>query len=240
VKSVKSPPSTTTCPQAPKTPSTFSQSLRGIPARLRAGYASLLTPHQLPGVLFLIVFLIATYLTPATALDPFTPGTSFVLYDLGLAVSKVYHEVYLPVTILLLIMSARVRRCKPSFFCLFWVVVLVTVIMQAIKLGTFHAFGLFPRPSGSDGGFPSGHTACNTAMAYLLTERYPKLALFWYGSAGLIGWSRWEVQAHYPYQVVAGAILGLTVATVLYPRFRPATGYNEGGGPENVRPDSCA
>ena len=67
-----------------------------------------------------------------------------------------------------------------------------------------------PRPYHPDqNGFPSGHTTFAFALAWLVTEKYPKLGPLWYAIAIAIGWSRVEVHAHYPYQVYAGAIFGI-------------------------------
>ncbi len=67
----------------------------------------------------------------------------------------------------------------------------------------------FPRPyHPNEPGFPSGHTVFAFALAWLITEKYPKLGPVWYAIAVVIGWSRIEVHAHYPYQVFAGAIIG--------------------------------
>lgn len=78
-----------------------------------------------------------------------------------------------------------------------------------------YGLGLLPRPTGGDGGFPSGHTAAHVCLAYLLTERFPKLAPLWWAWAGVMGWSRVEAGAHWAYQITAGALLGLAVAATL-------------------------
>jgi len=65
-----------------------------------------------------------------------------------------------------------------------------------------------PRPSGSPSGFPSGHTTFSFALAGLILAARPRLAPLWFLFAMGVGWSRVEVGAHYPYQVVVGAFLG--------------------------------
>jgi len=65
-----------------------------------------------------------------------------------------------------------------------------------------------PRPSGSPSGFPSGHTTFSFALAGLILSARPRLAPLWFLFAMGVGWSRVEVGAHYPYQVVVGAFLG--------------------------------
>ena len=70
----------------------------------------------------------------------------------------------------------------------------------------------WPRPDGDPTGFPSGHTTFAFALAWLLTQTHPKLAPLWYAVAVGIGWSRVEGGAHFPYQVLCGAVLGTLVA----------------------------
>ncbi len=82
-----------------------------------------------------------------------------------------------------------------------------TLLVQALKV-----FTQLTRPSGSPSGFPSGHTSFAFALSWLVLQARPRLAPFWFAFALGIGWSRVEVQAHYPYQVFMGAVMGLLVA----------------------------
>jgi membrane-associated phospholipid phosphatase len=65
------------------------------------------------------------------------------------------------------------------------------------------------------GGFPSGHTIGAFAMATVIAERYhqhrwvPWVA---YGLAGVVGFSRVSLQAHFPSDVFAGAVLGYALS----------------------------
>ena len=77
------------------------------------------------------------------------------------------------------------------------------------------------------GSLPSGHAATSAAGAfilwYLLGRGGPGLALL----AVAIGFSRVYVGVHYPLDVLAGALLGLTVglaAAALVRRLRPTSG----------------
>ena len=72
-----------------------------------------------------------------------------------------------------------------------------------------------PRPDGDPTGFPSGHTTFSFALAWLLTQTYPKMAPLWYAVAVGIGWSRVEGEAHFPYQVLCGAALGTLVGWLI-------------------------
>lgn len=60
-------------------------------------------------------------------------------------------------------------------------------------------------------GFPSAHTAFAFGLAWLLALRVPRLSLLWFGFAVAVGWSRVELQSHYPYQVLVGAVLGMAL-----------------------------
>lgn len=68
-----------------------------------------------------------------------------------------------------------------------------------------------PRPDGAPTGFPSGHTTFAFALAWLLSLACPRLRLLWYGVAVWIGWARMEGLAHFPYQVLWGAVLGTLI-----------------------------
>jgi membrane-associated phospholipid phosphatase len=68
-----------------------------------------------------------------------------------------------------------------------------------------------PRPDGDPTGFPSGHTSFVFAIAWLITQVYPRWAPLWYAVAVAVGWSRIEGHAHFPYQVLCGAALGTLI-----------------------------
>jgi membrane-associated phospholipid phosphatase len=60
--------------------------------------------------------------------------------------------------------------------------------------------------------FPSGHSAAAFAGAWLLRRHYPRLTLLWYAIAGLVGFSRIYLGAHYPGDVLSGALSGTAIA----------------------------
>ncbi len=76
------------------------------------------------------------------------------------------------------------------------------------------------RPFTSNYSFPSGHATQAFAVATSVAENYP---IWWveglaYGSAALIGYARIEQNAHYASDVVAGSLIGWSVARAVVHR----------------------
>ena len=101
----------------------------------------------------------------------------------------------------------RGARSERRFFWWAGLVSLVTPLcVEGLKRAT-----RMPRPDGDPSGFPSGHTTFAFALAWLLMQTYPRGAPLWFAVAALIGWSRVEGHAHFPYQVLCGAGLGTVI-----------------------------
>ncbi len=67
----------------------------------------------------------------------------------------------------------------------------------------------------SSDSFPSGHATIGFACATVLALAVPRLRVPLYALAALIALSRVYVGVHYPFDVLAGAVLGVGVAIAL-------------------------
>jgi hypothetical protein len=76
------------------------------------------------------------------------------------------------------------------------------------------------RPFSGNQSFPSGHASQAFAVATAIAENYPAwwVQTLCYGGAGLVGYARIEQNAHYTSDVVAGALLGWSVARAVVHR----------------------
>ena len=63
--------------------------------------------------------------------------------------------------------------------------------------------------------FPSGHTASSFAFATALSSEYPEFQILLFGYAVISGFSQVYVGNHYPLDVLAGAILGYGISTMV-------------------------
>lgn len=63
--------------------------------------------------------------------------------------------------------------------------------------------------------FPSGHTASAFAGAWVLSTVWPKAAPLFFSVAGMVGFSRIYVGAHYPGDVTSGAFFGMALSELV-------------------------
>lgn len=166
------------------------------------------------GVFLVIIGVVAAFCSSVPASPDIKPYAHFA--------SKQLHDGFLILGILTLLVLAWRARSKVAAMLVVAVMGIETALFGLLKGISWYGFHALPRPSGSDGGFPSGHTAASCALAFILTERFPKFGPLFYTIAAVIAWSRVGDGAHYAYQVLFGAILGFAVALVVTPRFKEA------------------
>jgi membrane-associated phospholipid phosphatase len=110
-------------------------------------------------------------------------------------------EALADVTILELAMKGITRRLRPS---------------DISPYGNFSDTFFKAKGDPLSSSFPSGHTISAFAVATVIAGRYGRrhrwVPFVAYGAAGLIGFSRVPLQAHFPSDVFLGAALGYAVA----------------------------
>ena len=126
---------------------------------------------------------------------------------IGQLFSGIGNSTFIGVTLVLLLLWGLKHPARGAKWWWLDIILCNTLLVQVLKV-----FTQLTRPSGSPSGFPSGHTSFAFALSWLVLQTRPKLAPFWFAFALGIGWSRVEVRAHYPYQVLLGALMGLLVA----------------------------
>jgi membrane-associated phospholipid phosphatase len=135
--------------------------------------------------------------------------------SVGHAFSGPIYKYYIGVSLVILLTMTWKRRSLATMRHAVELIILTLVLTNLMK----YAIGL-PRPphmkhgipvpgEALSPGFPSAHTAFAFGLAWLIWEINPQMAIPWFGVAIAVGWSRVEIDAHYPYQVWFGALLGM-------------------------------
>jgi undecaprenyl-diphosphatase len=129
-----------------------------------------------------------------------------------------WYKIFIVVSVVTLLLLAWQRRKLSGVRHIIELVLLSLVLTNILKF----ALPLGRPPRMHDGvidvhspyspGFPSAHTAFSFGLAWLIFEFQPRLAPLWFAFAVAVGWSRIELFAHYPYQVLAGAVMGSALA----------------------------
>ena len=149
-----------------------------------------------------------------------TPALNHAGHMLGEHWYSIYNGM-LVVSAILLLAVARSTRNPALAWRVLDIAICCTLASQGLKQLPFS------RPSGGPHGFPSGHTLASFAIAWVLMETVPGVAPFAFLLAVAIGWSRVEIHAHFIYQVLSGALIGMTIGYfitrspmgILFPRF---------------------
>ncbi|MBC7808982.1 MAG: phosphatase PAP2 family protein [Akkermansiaceae bacterium] len=170
--------------------------------------------RHLVGALILLIGVIFSFLS----VDPRTPNLT--LKPWAHRISEEINLLFLVLGIGGLLFTAWRQRDRALALKTVATIGTETGLYLVAKGTTWYGFHILSRPSGTDGGFPSGHTAAAVVVAWLLAERFGAAwAPVFYVIAAGIAWSRVADGAHFAYQVLGGAILGFGVAWVLGGRF---------------------
>jgi len=149
------------------------------------------------------------------------PGFNFennILREISLFIGDyIYHFIIISAMVYIILQEKKHTKMKGIFLQSVIIVLALTTFHLVMKI-IFKTE--LPRPSGINGGFPSGHTLITFALAFLCSVRNKKLVFPMFISAILISWSRIfagiSYPAHYPYQVVFGSILGIVFTYLMY------------------------
>ena len=127
-------------------------------------------------------------------------------------------QLVLPLAGLLLLDSAlaraRTRSSQHHHRVLLWLGIPVAALVCYILKHLVHRprpFIVYPElglPPSHDFSFPSGHATLAFALAAALSVRWPKGRLGWYALATGVAVSRVALGAHWPTDVLGGAVLG--------------------------------
>lgn len=141
-------------------------------------------------------------------------------YAFGQFVSRSFNFVYVVVSCLWLVLvpfSVKSASAWSLGSRALWL--MAAMLGDLILVQGFKHICYIPRPKTANpfrwgrhahSGFPSGHTLPAFLLATLIWQAHPHLWV-WFLGAALIGWARWNVKAHFGYQVTLSALLGIGI-----------------------------
>jgi len=118
----------------------------------------------------------------------------------------------------LMLFSGR-KWTHHAMTCMITQFIVVHVLKHLIgRVRPCHSGGawLITGPSWDHVAYPSGHTAAMMTMALILNRRYPKLRLIWFTLPLIIAWSRLHADAHFAADLLAGALVGFAVESIVW------------------------
>ena len=142
-------------------------------------------------------------------------------FNFGQFVSRPLNFIYVLGSILLLSLAPMPANARELELRVAWIVLAFLGDLIVVQ-GAKHLF-YAPRPNSHNAwkwgrhphsGFPSGHTVPAWMLATMGAHVHPTWAPLWLGLAALIAWARWKVRAHFAYQVIGSAGLGVALGAL--------------------------
>ena len=141
-------------------------------------------------------------------------------YAFGQFVSRTFNFIYVLVSCgVLVLLPFEVNTWNIGSRALWFLAAMLgdVVLVQGFKhlfyVSRPHTPGRFSWGRRAHSGFPSGHTLPAFLLATCVVQTHPRF-WFWFAGALLIGWARWQVKAHFGYQVLLSALLGVGLGLV--------------------------
>jgi len=115
------------------------------------------------------------------------------------------------------------KQIRPRAFARFVLTILLTwlIVERVLKLVVSRERPFMQSPEisvlgvrSNDFSFPSGHAAVSFAAAFVLSRFVPRARVAWWTLALAIAFSRIYVGVHFPLDVIAGALVGVTCGVV--------------------------
>lgn len=158
----------------------------------------------------------------ATSSAPRKRAKNTAGFDVGQFVSRQFNFIYVVGSVAFLIFWPWFASPLDAWERIIWVVAALlgeVAFVQGIKHLCYiprpHAKTSFAWGRRPHSGMPSGHTVPAFLLATFVAASHPVWGAIWYGGATLIAWARWRTQAHYAYQVVVSALLGIVLALIV-------------------------